>query len=84
MPEVHGFTDEQARFIFFYATLIHITPYQLADIFSSYFHRITANSIVFAIGAIKQSGEFDTSTLALCEDDWADPAIFGFEQKIWK
>ncbi|KAI9785779.1 MAG: hypothetical protein M1839_008796 [Geoglossum umbratile] len=84
MPEVYGFTDEQARFIFFYATLTYITPYQLADIFSSYFHRITENSIVFAIGAIKQNDEFDTSTLAICEDEWADPALFGFERRIWK
>ncbi|KAI9773922.1 MAG: hypothetical protein M1840_006148 [Geoglossum simile] len=78
------FTDEECRFIYWYATLTHLTPYKLASIFSSQFFPVSERSITFAVSALDYGTLFGVETLALCEEDWAEPAFFGLEEEVWK
>lgn len=71
------FTDEQARFIYFYSSLTILNAHSLANIFNAYFGtRIGHKNMQFAMQNIAYQGNYDQETIALCDEPWADPSIF--------
>lgn len=79
-------TEEQARFIYFYAQCTILDEHSVAQIFNGYFGtRVGYKNMAYAMQNIGYSFGFDQETLALCDEPWADPSYFGYNPStIWK
>lgn len=80
------YTDEQARFIFFYSTLTVLNAHSVTNIFNSYFNlRIGPKNMQYAMDNIAYNGQYDQETIALCDEAWSDPRYFGYNPvELWK
>jgi hypothetical protein len=80
-----AYTDEQARFIYFYTTLSYLNSRQLARIFNQYFGtRIGYKNMQYAMDNIAYSGQYDAESIALCDEAWANPWHFGLDPGFWR
>ena len=80
------YTDEQARFIYFYSTLTNLTAHSIVNIFNEYFGtRIGYKNMQYAMDNIAYNGRYDQETISLCDEPWADPSYFGYvPEQIWR
>lgn len=80
------YTDEQARFIYFYTTLTNLNARAIANIFNQYFGmRVGYKNMQYAMDNIAYSGQYDAETIGLCDEPWANPGYFGLiAAHIWK
>ncbi len=80
------YTDEQARFIYFYSALTILNSRTIATIFNQYFGtRIGYKNMQYAMDNIAYSGQYDQESIALCDEPWADPWHFGYDpSQIWR
>lgn len=76
-------TEEQERFIYYYSTVVRLAPAFRTLIYNAYFNAaMNTSGMIYATFYVRWGQRYDLETIALCEEVWSDPTLFGLKSCV--